>query len=116
MLNTTDAGTLPGDLLPGTGEGTRLMAFGAPWCGPWKLLQGELDRMEAEGVTVVRVNVDEHSGLADMWAVVSLPTFVVVVEGEERRRYIGSVAASELDAGMTFTAKAGSRTKMRRRR
>jgi thioredoxin-like negative regulator of GroEL len=98
--------------------GPALVAFGASWCMPWRLLQSALDDIEASGEKVIRVDTDREPRLADRWAVVSLPTFVVVNDGEEVRRWLGAVTPSALTAGLVMKkAGAGSgRGGMRRRR
>jgi thioredoxin 1 len=79
--------------------GLALVAFGAPWCVPWTLLQPVLDEL-AEQVPVVRVDVHEDTATAEMYRVVSLPTFVVVRDGRERRRFTGAVGAADLRRGL----------------
>lgn len=100
------------------GDEPLLLGFGAPWSAPWKLLAKVLDEMEERGTKVVRVDVDTHPELADRYTVVSVPTFLVIVENREVRRYLGAVSPSELEAGTLHrSAKRGvARSGMRRRR
>lgn len=76
-----------------------LVAFVARWSTPARLLAPELERLRASW-PVVDVDTDEHPALADRFAVVSLPTFVISYGGEEIRRYIGAVSAADLEAGL----------------
>ena len=73
-----------------------LMAFGATWVAPWQLLAAVLDRLEADGVGVTRVDVDEDEAAAERHRIVSLPTLLVLRGGEERRRLLGAVSEDEL--------------------
>lgn len=73
-----------------------LLAFGAKWCGPYTLLLPTLKEIEESGVEVRYVDVDEHGAASDRYAVVSLPTFVVLNDTKEMRRRIGSLSRNEL--------------------
>jgi thioredoxin 1 len=73
-----------------------LVGFGAQWVGVWRPFRDLLEAMEAEGTTTVVVDVDEHPKVADRYAVVSLPTFVVLQDGREVRRRLGSVSESDV--------------------
>lgn len=91
-----------------------LVGFGAKWCGPWRLLNPVLKEIEEKGSRVIRVDVDEHPELADQYVVVSVPTFFIISEARETRRWLGAVSQSELEAGL-ITKKA-VKSGMRRRR
>lgn len=77
-------------------EPLSLLAFGARWCAPWLLLQPALERLEQDGVTIRRVDVDEDEAAAERHRVISLPTLIVMRGGEERRRLLGAVSESDL--------------------
>lgn len=100
--------------------GAVLYAFGATWSVPWRLLAGELAELAGDPLAECQVrvvDVDAEPALADRWRVVSIPTFLVLERGEEKRRVVGAVSAGELTALATLgaAAKAG-RTGMRQRR
>lgn len=73
-----------------------LVAFGARWCSPYGLLQSTLKEIEDKGIEVIRIDVDEHPKLSDQYAVVSLPTFIVLRKGKEARRKLGAISRKEL--------------------
>lgn len=79
-----------------TGEPVTLTAFGAPWCAPWHLIQPMLDRLEADGITVRRVDVNADPAEAEKHRVISLPTLILSRGEQERRRVLGAISEAEL--------------------
>lgn len=77
---------------------SEVLAFGASWCAPWQVLRPSVEELVAAGLPVRLVDVDEEAGLAETHRVISLPTFVLLREGAERRRILGAVSAAELRA------------------
>ena len=61
----------------------RVLAFCAEWCVPCKRAQPTLARLEAAGVEVVHVNIDERPDLVAQYGVTSVPTFFVYVCGKD---------------------------------
>jgi thioredoxin 1 len=73
-------------------QGTTLVDFWAPWCGPCRMqlpILEELASAVGEGVTIGKVNVDECPDLAARFAVRSIPTLVLFKEGEPVKQFIG---------------------------
>lgn len=65
----------------------------APWCGPCRAVSPILDRLAEERagqVKVVRVNVDDAPSLAQRFGALSIPTIVVLRDGEEVDRVVGA--------------------------
>ena len=65
-----------------------LLDFWATWCGPCQMLSPVVDAIgeEREDIKVGKVNVDEYQELAMQFRVVSIPTLVVMKNGEESER------------------------------
>jgi thioredoxin 1 len=62
-----------------------LVNFGAPWCGLCKVLQPLLNQFEphqAGQVKLVNINTDENLKLANTYHITTLPTLLLVVDGE----------------------------------
>lgn len=72
--------------------GPILVDFWAEWCGPCKQMNPVLDQLAEEiagSATIAKVNVDESPALAQKFGVQSLPTFLVLKDGEEIKRHSG---------------------------
>ena len=61
-----------------------LMDFWASWCGPCRMVGPIIDEIAAEHpeYKVVKINVDEEPELASRYQVVSIPTLMVVKNGQ----------------------------------
>jgi len=69
-----------------------LLEFGAPWCRPCKSLEPILSRLGQEWdgrMRVARLNVDECVNLTMRFQVISVPTTILFVGGEEKARFTG---------------------------
>ena len=66
------------------GEGQVLLDFYADWCGPCRMVSPIIDEIAAErsDVVVGKVNVDAERALAERFNVYSIPTLVVLKDGE----------------------------------
>lgn len=69
-----------------------MVDFYAEWCGPCKMAAPVIEELaeEYEGKAIVaKVNVDENNDLAADHGVMSIPTVITFVNGEEVERKIG---------------------------
>lgn len=67
------------------------MYFTAKWCGPCQMLAPKMEELAKE-IPVEKIDVDEQPAMAEKYNVVSIPTIIVVVDGEEKERKIGAAA------------------------
>lgn len=72
-------------------EGTVLLDFWAGWCGPCRMMSPVVEEIAESHpeVRVGKVNVDEEIELAQMFNVLSIPTFIVFKKGEVAARTAG---------------------------
>jgi thioredoxin 1 len=75
-----------------------LLDFWASWCGPCRMVGPILDEIaeEREDIKVCKVNVDDESELAVEYKVVSIPTLLVVKNGEVVHRSVGASPKEEI--------------------
>ncbi len=61
-----------------------LLDFYANWCGPCKILSPIIDEIaeERDDIVVGKVNVDAEPELAEQFNVFSIPTLVIMKDGE----------------------------------
>lgn len=65
-------------------EKTVLLDFYADWCGPCRMVSPIVDEIAEENpdILVGKINVDEQQELAAAFGVMSIPTLVVLRNGE----------------------------------
>ncbi|MFJ7744297.1 thioredoxin [Peribacillus sp. NPDC097295] len=87
IVNATDQ-TFSAD----TNEGVVLVDFWAPWCGPCKMIAPvlhELDEEMGDKAKIVKVDVDENQETAGKFGVMSIPTLIVLKDGEVVDKVVG---------------------------
>ncbi|MEM9292760.1 MAG: thioredoxin [Acidobacteriota bacterium] len=71
-----------------------LVDFWAAWCGPCRAVAPTLDELadEYDGkVSVAKVNIDDNRELAAKYGVQSIPTFLLIKDGEVADRMMGAM-------------------------
>ena len=73
-------------------KGTVLIDFFAPWCTPCKTMANVFESVAdraGDSVKICKVNVEKEKELANQFGIMSIPTLVVMKNGEIKNRSIG---------------------------
>ena len=77
-----------------------LIDFWAEWCGPCKMIGPILEELASEmedKVKIVKVDVDNNSQTAVNYAIRSIPTLIIIKDGEVSAQHIGAASKSQLE-------------------
>ena len=77
---------------------TVLLDFWATWCGPCRMVAPIVEEIAAEnpGITLGKINVDEEMELATQFGIVSIPTLVVMKDGQMVNKAVGYAPKKEI--------------------
>ena len=67
----------------------KIMYYSAPWCEPCQVLGPIMDRVSGT-IPVEKVNIDYEMDRARSANVGSVPTVILVENGQEARRFVGA--------------------------
>ena len=76
-----------------------LLDFYADWCGPCKMLSPilyELAEEKSGALKVGKINVDEQGELSMQFRIVSIPTLIVMKNGEVANKAVGAMPKEEI--------------------
>lgn len=75
-----------------------LIDFWAPWCGPCQMVLPIIAELadEVSNAKICKVNVDENIELAQKFRVMSIPTLLVVKNGDVVKREVGAKSKEEI--------------------
>lgn len=75
-----------------------LLDFWATWCGPCRMVAPIVEEIAAErsDIVVGKINVDEEMELAVRFGIVSIPTLIVMKNGEMAQKAVGYMPKADI--------------------
>jgi len=76
-----------------------LIDFWAEWCGPCKMIGPVLEELASElngKLKIVKVNVDENNQTAVQFAIRSIPTLMIIKNGQVQGQHIGAASKTQI--------------------
>lgn len=80
-------------------NGVVLVDFFATWCGPCRMMAPILDDVKEElgnSVEIYKVDVDDNENLARSFGIMSIPTLILFVDGQQKEKHIGLMQQDDL--------------------
>ncbi len=80
-----------------------LVDFWAEWCGPCRMLAPTIDELAAdyEGKAKIgKLDVDSNREVAGQFGIMSIPTVVVIKNGELVKKFVGLASKADLAAAI----------------
>ena len=73
-----------------------MLDFTASYCGPCQEMVPVIQKMQKAGFPIRKVNLSQHPDISRRFQVEKIPTFILLVNGQEKKRVVGKCSEREL--------------------
>lgn len=98
-------------------EDVLLLDFTAPYCGPCKTIQPHINALKNQGYPIRQIDISKQPNVSRQFRVDFVPTFILLVNGKEQKRFQGTTRVGELkglmDAAIGETRKPNAASQQR---
>jgi len=76
-----------------------VLDFYADWCGPCKMQSPVIDKLAEERVDIKvgKINVDENQELAEKYGIMSIPTIIIIKNGNISNQFVGLTPKEKIE-------------------
>ena len=74
----------------------QLWYFSAEWCGPCKQFGPLMDQIASQGISIKKINVDYTPDVTTTYGIKSIPTVILVENGQEKARFTGARSVQQV--------------------
>ena len=70
-----------------------LVDFWAEWCVPCHMVSPvveEIGREKADSLQIAKLNIDDNPDIARKYGIMSIPTLMLFIDGQEKARLVGA--------------------------
>jgi thioredoxin 1 len=78
-----------------------MVDFWAAWCGPCRVAAPVVEALAVEysnKMKFAKINVDDNQRIQGQYQVMSIPTFIVFVNGEIKKRFMGALPKERFES------------------
>ena len=81
---------------------TVILDFYADWCMPCKMQSPIIDQIEEErqDIKVGKINIDENQELAEKYGIMSIPTILIMKNGEIANQFVGVTSKEKIEQSL----------------